>query len=61
MHASHALPEIVIARVLIAGGPYRAGDEISLALNVEGIGRLVAHDAAVRAACSPFGEPSYPK
>ena len=61
MHAFPALPELVIARVVCAGGPYRCGDELSIALSPAGIGRLVAHDAAVRAACAALEQAVVPE
>ncbi len=40
------LPELVIVRVLTAGGPYRVGDALSVAFVTPTIGRLVAHAPA---------------
>jgi len=53
MQEPSALPDLALARVLSGGGPYRPGDEISVAFMTHGVGRLVAHDASVRAACLP--------
>ncbi len=40
------LPELAIVEVLTAGGPYGAGDALSIAFTTPTIGRLVAHGAS---------------
>ncbi len=54
MNAAHLVPELALARVVTAGGPYRPGDDLSLAFTTPTVSRLVAHDAELRAKCVPL-------
>ena len=53
MHAVDHIPDLALARVVTAGGPYRPGDDLSLAFTTPTVSRLVAHDTNVRAKCVP--------
>jgi hypothetical protein len=55
------VPELALARVVTAGGPYRPGDEISLAFMTPTVSRLVAHDAELRAKCAYVGNALIPE
>jgi hypothetical protein len=44
MNHTASVPELMIADVLTAGGPYRAGDALSIAFAEPTVGRLVRHD-----------------
>ncbi len=54
MHAAHLVPELALARVVTGGGPYRPGDELSLAFTSPTVSRVVAHDAELRVKCVPL-------
>jgi hypothetical protein len=61
MHAGHDVPEIVLARIRSAGGPYRVDDAIAIAYCAPNVGRLLALDAAVRVRCAQYERTSIPE
>jgi hypothetical protein len=55
MNERASVPELMIADVLTAGGPYRAGDALSIAFVEPTVGRVVRHDDRGDALLEPSG------